>query len=105
MSTSQKPMALILADKYEVQGFLGDHRFAKDEWCSQAAVELRRLHARITDLEAQLSAIVGDGVESLSELVQMPNAEYLADEHAAVRHLRAIAAQAKQGEVQHDRRR
>ena len=54
MSTTQKPMALSLADKYEVQGFLGDHSFAKEQWCSQAAVELRRQHARIVELEEML---------------------------------------------------
>lgn len=43
--TTQKPEALRLADKYEVEGFLQNHRFAQDEWCRQAAVELRRLHA------------------------------------------------------------
>lgn len=37
-------------------------------------------------------------ISALSELVRMPNAEYFADAHnAAVRHLRALAAQAKQG--------
>ena len=51
MNITQKPMALSLVDKYEVQGFLGDHRFAKDEWCRQAAVELLRQHARIVELE------------------------------------------------------
>lgn len=36
-------------------------------------------------------------ISALSELVRMPNAEYFADAHnAAVRHLRALAAQAKQ---------
>ena len=52
MSNTQKPVALILADKYEVQGFLGDHSSAKEQWCSQAAVELRRQHERIAELEA-----------------------------------------------------
>lgn len=51
-------MALMLADKYEVQGFLGDHRFAKDEWCRQAAVELRRQHARITELDEQMTGCI-----------------------------------------------
>ena len=45
MSTAQKPEALRLADKFEVNGFLSDHTFAQNQWCSQAAVELRRLHA------------------------------------------------------------
>lgn len=37
-------------------------------------------------------------ISALSELVRMPNAEHFADAHnAAVRHLRAIATQAKQG--------
>ena len=58
MSNTQKPMALILADKYEAHGFLGDHRFAKDEWCSQAAVELRRQHARIAELDEQMAACI-----------------------------------------------
>ena len=36
-------------------------------------------------------------ISALSELVRMPNAEHFADAHnAAVRHLRALAAQAKQ---------
>lgn len=37
-------------------------------------------------------------ISALSELVRMPNAEHFADAHnAAVRHLRALAAKAKQG--------
>ena len=65
MSTTQKPEALRLADKYEIEGFLQDHRFAQDHWCRQAAAELRRQHARIAELEAQLSAIGAGGVEPL----------------------------------------
>lgn len=52
MNTSQKPDALRLADKYEAHGFLGDHRFAQEHWCRQAATELRSQHARIAELEA-----------------------------------------------------
>ena len=80
------PEALRLADKYEVEGFLQDHRFAQNEWCRQAAVELRRLHAanvgcmewneaarqdilslraQVQELEAQLEAIGAGGVEPL----------------------------------------
>lgn len=65
MSSTQKPESLRLADKYEAHGFLGDHRFAKDHWCIQAAAELRRQHARIAELEAQLEAIGAGGVEPL----------------------------------------
>lgn len=65
MNASQKSEALRLADKYEAHGFLGDHRFAQDHWCRQAAAELRRQHARIAELEAQLSAIGAGGVEPL----------------------------------------
>ena len=65
MSGTQQPEALRLADKYEIEGFLQDHRFAKDHWCRQAAAELRRQHARIEELEAQLSAIGAGGVEPL----------------------------------------
>ena len=32
MSSTQKPESLRLADKYEAHGFLGDHRFAKENW-------------------------------------------------------------------------
>ena len=60
-----QPEALQLADKYEAHGFLGDHRFAQDHWCSQAAAELRRQHARIAELEEQMAAIGAGGVESL----------------------------------------
>ena len=65
MSGTQQPEALRLADKYEIEGFLQDHRFAKDHWCRQAAAELRHQHARIAELEAQLSAIGAGGVEPL----------------------------------------
>ncbi len=53
MSTAQKPEALRLADKFEVDGFLSDHKFAQNQWCSQAAVELRRLHNENLELRAQ----------------------------------------------------
>lgn len=65
MSTAQKPEALRLSDKYEVHGFLGDHHFAQELWCRQAATELLRQHARIAELEEQLSAIGAGGVEPL----------------------------------------
>ena len=108
MNGTQQPEALRLARKFEEVGFMGDHRFAKDHWCRQAAAELRHQHARIAELEAQLSAThpTQQGLDAqtlkhisaLSELVRMPNAEHFADAHnAAVRHLRVIAAQAKQG--------
>ena len=65
MSGTQQPEALRLARKFEEVGFMGDHRFAKDHWCRQAAAELRHQHARIAELEAQLSAIGAGGVEPL----------------------------------------
>ena len=65
MSTTQKPEALRLADKYEIEGFLQDHRFAQEHWCRQAATELRSQHARILELESQLAAIGAGGVEPL----------------------------------------
>lgn len=65
MNASQKSEALRLADKYEAHGFLGDHRFAQEHWCKQAAAELRAQHARIAELEAQLDAIGAGGVEPL----------------------------------------
>ena len=64
MSTRQ-PNALRLARKFEEVGFMGDHRFAKDHWCRQAAAELRHQHARIAELEEQLSAVGAGGVEAL----------------------------------------
>ena len=63
--TTQQPEALRLADKYEAHGFLGDHRFAQDHWCRQAAAELRRQHARIAEMEEQMAAIGAGGVEPL----------------------------------------
>ena len=62
-TSTEQPEALRLADKYEVDGFLQDHRFAQDHWCRQAAAELRRQQARIEELEAQLAAIGAGGVE------------------------------------------
>ena len=55
-TSTQQPNALRLADKYEIEGFLQEHRFAKDFWCRQAAVELRHQHARIAELEAKDAA-------------------------------------------------
>lgn len=69
MSTAQKSEALDLADKYEAHGFLGDHRFAQEHWCRQAAAELRRQHARIAELEAQLSATTPPAEEAPSQAV------------------------------------
>lgn len=66
--TTQKPEALRLADKYEVEGFLQDHRFAQDHWCRQAALELRRLHAENEALQAQLESIGAGGVEPLRKI-------------------------------------
>ena len=68
MSNTQKPEALRLVDKYEIEGFLGDHRFAQELWCRQAAAELRRLHPLVAELEAQLEAIGAGGVEPLRTL-------------------------------------
>ena len=62
--TSQ-PEALRLARKFEEIGFVGDHRFAKDKWCREAAAELRRLHAENQQLHEQMAAIGAGGVESL----------------------------------------
>ena len=63
VNTSQQPVALRLADKYEVHGFLGEQRYAKDYWCSQAATELRRQHARIVELEEMLRREVQHSAE------------------------------------------
>ena len=64
-TSTEQPEALRLARKFEEVGFMGDHRFAKDHWCRQAAAELRSQHASIAELEAQLSAIGAGGVEPL----------------------------------------
>ena len=53
-TSTEQPEALRLARKFEEVGFMGDHRFAQDHWCRQAAAELRRQHARIAELEAVL---------------------------------------------------
>lgn len=73
MTQTQQPEALRLARKFEEIGFMGDHHFAKDHWCRQAAAELRSQHARIAELEAQLSTIGAGGVEPLRKpVVQAP---------------------------------
>ena len=91
MSTTQKPEALRLADKYEIEGFLQDHRFAKDHWCTQAAAELRSQHARIAELEAQLSAIAhtAEGATAQTETLRAE----LAEETEAAENWRRIALQ------------
>ena len=69
MSTAQKPEALRLADKFEVDGFLSDHKFAQNQWCSQAAVELRRLHAENEALRTGYDAARLE-IESLQARIQ-----------------------------------
>ena len=57
--TTQQPEALRLADELDAefaQGRISNHTGRK------AATELRRQHARIAELEAQLSAIGAGGV-------------------------------------------
>lgn len=41
---AQRLDAVVLADQFEKNGFIGSHRFAQNEWCAKAAIELRRLH-------------------------------------------------------------
>ena len=91
MSGTQQPEALRLADKYEIEGFLQDHRFAKDHWCRQAAAELRRQHARIEELEAQLSAIAhtAEGATAQTETLRAE----LAKETEAADNWRRLALQ------------
>ena len=66
---TNKPMALRLADKYEHEGFLSDHKFAQNQWCSHAAVELRRLHAENEALRTGYDAARLE-IESLQARVQ-----------------------------------
>lgn len=64
--------------------------------CEEDLIALKKsTHSTPQGLDAQTIK----HISALSELVRMPNAEHFADAHnAAVRHLRAIATQAKQGE-------
>lgn len=102
MSNMQKPTALSLADKYEIEGFLGDHRFAKDEWCRLAAIELRRQHARIAELDEQMTGCI----KLLKRTPKITREIYVGKDRQAwgVQAKAvldaAIAAQAKQGETQ-----
>jgi hypothetical protein len=64
-----KPEALRLGDKYEVEGFLQGHRFAKNHWCTQAAVELHRLHTANEALRSGYDASRLE-IESLRARVQ-----------------------------------
>ena len=67
---TNKPMALRLADKYEHEGFLSDHKFAQNQWCYHAAVELRRLHAENESLSNKLQTFeaLGGAVDDLQLL-------------------------------------
>lgn len=67
---TNKPMALRLADKYEHEGFLSDHKFAQNQWCSHAAVELRRLHSENESLSNKLQTFeaLGCAVDDLQLL-------------------------------------
>ena len=68
------------------------HDFGWAAWQARAALSATQPAAQ--GLDAQTIK----HISALSELVRMPNAEHFADAHnAAVRHLRVIAAQAKQG--------
>jgi hypothetical protein len=91
MNASQKSEALRLADKYEIEGFFQDHRFAQDHWCRQAAAELRSQHARIAELKAQLSAIAhtAEGATAQTETLRAE----LAEETEAADNWRRLALQ------------
>ena len=68
------------------------HDFAWEAWKARAALAATQPAAQGMDAQTIRH------ISALSELVRMPNAEHFADAHnAAVRHLRVIAAQAKQG--------
>ena len=78
MSNTQKPTALSLADKYEIEGFLGDHRFAQDHCCRLAATELRSLHARYAELEKDATEMMDflAGCHPDAETILPPPEEY-----------------------------
>ena len=77
------------------------------EWCKRrnlctadARVKTWREAIATHPTQQGLDAQTIKHISALSELVRMPNAEHFADAHnAAVRHLRSLAAQAKQGGV------
>ena len=89
--THTQPEALRLADKYEIEGFLQSYRFAQEQWCRQAAVELRRLHARIEELESKLAAIAhtAEGATAQTETLRAE----LAEETEAADNWRKLALQ------------
>ena len=64
-----QPGALRLARKFEEVGFVGDHKFAQDKWCREAAVELRRLHSENQDLRTRHYCNTAE-VEALQNRVQ-----------------------------------
>ncbi len=70
-TSTQQPEALRLARKFEEVGFMGDHRFAKDHWCRQAAAELRHQHARIEELEAQLSVTPAAYAKGVADTIRL----------------------------------
>ena len=95
MSGTQQPEALRLARKFEEVGFMGDHRFAKDHWCRQAAAELRHQHARITELEDVADMAIKRIAELAEETEAAENWRRLAlqfDNHRmqAIGHLKAV---------------
>ena len=62
------------------------------------ATDLKAILQQVAATQQGLDAQTIKHISALSELVRMPNAEHFADAHnAAVRHLRVIAAQTKQG--------
>ena len=81
---TNKPMALRLADKYEHEGFLSDHKFAQNQWCSHAAVELRRLHAENTALQSGYDAALMEvaSLHNRLEASQKTNDDWAKRTHA-----------------------
>lgn len=71
-----------------------DTAVASMAWQARAAFSATQPAAQVLDAQTIKH------ISALSELVRMPNAEHFADAHnAAVRHLRTLAAQAKQGDA------
>lgn len=106
MMNGQQPEALRLADKYEVEGFLQDHRFAQNEWCNQAAAELRSLYAGNASLRSGYDAsrheidALRTRVEELGQMARDCNDRRVIELQARVQELEEMLAAVGAGGVE-----
>ena len=106
MTQGQQPEAIRLADEYEHVGFVEKHRFAKEEWCRKAALELRRLNTENASLTTGYDAArleidsLKERAQELGQMARDCNSRRVIELQAKVRELEDMLAAVGAGGVE-----